>query len=151
MSAPRPQEDFDKVCETIATSNKGLRAACGELGMSTRTFFNWVEKSKENQQQYTRARDEQAEFLADEMIEIADDGSKDTIKVYKDGKEVDVENKEWINRSKLRVETRKWIASKLKPKKYGDKVDLTSDGEKIQPVTIEALSAIASKINENSQ
>ena len=46
-------------------------------------------------------------------------------------------NSEYVQRSRIRIDTRKWIASKLKPKKYGDKVDVTTDGEKINTPVID--------------
>jgi hypothetical protein len=59
-----------------------------------------------------------------------------------------MENKEVVNRSKLRVEARKWIAAKLKPKKYGEKLDVTSAGEKLEKpdtsrLTVVELTALA--------
>ena len=71
------------------------------------------------------------------MLTIADHSDKDTVIIYdKQGNPVPVEDKEWTNRSRLRVDTRKWIASKLKPKKYGDKIDVTTQGQAITQVTI---------------
>ncbi|AGG31951.1 hypothetical protein MU9_2906 [Morganella morganii subsp. morganii KT] len=84
-------------------------------------------------QQYARAREIQAELLAEEIIEIADDSSGDVI-VDDDGKEQT--NHERVARSRLRVDARKWYASKLAPKRYGDRIqhdqkititDLTDD------------------------
>jgi hypothetical protein len=63
------------------------------------------------------------------MIDIADDGSNDFMTITKGDISYEVENKEWTSRSKLRVETRKWAASKLKPKKYGEKLDLGFRGK----------------------
>ncbi|HDL7100129.1 TPA: hypothetical protein PXM79_002920 [Yersinia enterocolitica] len=70
-------------------------------------------------QQYARARAIQAELLAEEIITIADDSSGDVI-VDDDGKEQT--NHERVARSRLRVDARKWYASKLAPKRYGDRV-----------------------------
>lgn len=71
---------------------------------------------------YTRAREDQADTLADEIVAIADDGTNDT---YKNEEGFELVNHDVIARSRLRVEARKWVAAKLKPKKYGDRVDLT--------------------------
>ena len=49
---------------------------------------------------------------------------------------LEVENKEWTNRSKLRVDARKWVASKLKPKKYGDKLDVDANVEGTIKITM---------------
>lgn len=73
---------------------------------------------------YARARESQAEVLADEIIEIADDSSEDFI--FAEGEDKDGNgakkfiNKEYVKRSALRVDARKWVAAKLLPKKYGD-------------------------------
>ena len=76
-------------------------------------------------EQYARAREAQAEIRADEIVDIADDDSND-FTADKDGKPV--ANSEHIQRSRLRVDARKWIAAKLLPKRYGDKIQHTGDG-----------------------
>lgn len=121
-----------EICEKIATSSKGLHRLCKENDSfpSVPTIMRWLLDGKHQSfcNQYTRAREEQAEFMAEEMLDIADDSSRDTIHT----EEGDYQNVEFINRSRLRVDTRKWLASKLKPKKYGDKVDITSDGQRLK-------------------
>lgn len=87
--------------------------------------------------QYARAREGQAESWADQIIEISDDASRDTItKVSKSGQEYEAPDYEWMNRSKLRVDSRKWLMAKLHPAKYGESLDLTSKGEKLEPQAI---------------
>lgn len=128
-----------KVCEEIASTSKSLRTICAQKGMpSVRTVLHWLRDKEDFLRQYTRAKEEQADLLVEEMIDISDDGSNDLMTITKGYESYEVENKEVVNRSKLRVETRKWIASKLKPKKYGDKVqnELTGkDGGPIQVIT----------------
>jgi len=95
-----------------------------------------MRKFPEFLKQYARAKEESADALAEEMLEIADDGRNDWM--ARNGGTDDegnarentyVLNGEHIQRSRVRIDTRKWLASKLKPKKYGDRVDLTnSDG-----------------------
>lgn len=80
----------------------------------------WLDGSKpEFSEQYARAREAQADKLAEEALQIADDGRSDT---YLDAEGNERTDTEVIQRSKLRVDTRKWLASKMAPKKYGDKV-----------------------------
>lgn len=134
MSAGRPniysKELAVIICEEISTSSKSLRTICKDEKLpSVSTVLNWLKDIPEFLTQYTRAKEQQADFLAEEMIDIADDSSGDIDRVDEYGNVI--ENKEFTSRSRLRVETRKWAASKLKPKKYGDKLDLTSDGEKV--------------------
>jgi len=136
MGAGRPsdysEEIADLICTDIATSSKSLKTICEQEGMPNAvTVMRWLRVHDEFRNQYARAKEDQADFLAEEMIDIADDGSNDLMTITKGDISYEMENKEVTNRSKLRVETRKWIASKLKPKKYGEKLDLTSDGEKL--------------------
>jgi len=140
------QEIADSICEQLATSSKSLRSICKEEGMPTvRTVLSWLAQGDKEDatpelkgflHQYARAREQQADFLAEEIIEISDDGTNDLMTITKGDKEYNVENKEVTNRSRLRVDARKWIASKLKPKKYGDKLDVTTKGNEIPSATI---------------
>lgn len=90
------------------------------------TVFRWLATMPEFQDQYARAREAQAETHADDMMEIADDARNDWMKAADEEGGLGYKlNGEHIQRSKLRIDTRKWIASKLKPKKYGDKIEHT--------------------------
>lgn len=123
-------EIANKICTQISTTHKSLKTICSPEDMpDVSTVLRWLadDKHEEFRNQYARAKEEQADLLVEEMIEISDDGTNDTIYTDKGA----MEDKEWTGRSKLRVETRKWIASKLKPKKYGEKLDVTSGGEKL--------------------
>ena len=132
MSRGRPtkytEELANEICELISTTDKGLNAICESLDINKATVFRWLNDNKEFCDKYARAREVQAEYLADQIIEIADDTAND----YKSTENGEVVNSEAIARSRLRVDARKWKASKLAPKKFGDKVDVTSGGEKIQ-------------------
>ena len=95
------------------------------------TLMLWLKEDKEFSEQYTHAKQMQAEIMIDEAMCIADDDSDDIIKVDLDGVEIEKVNHENINRSRLRVDIRKWHASKLAPKLYGDKIDHTTNGKEI--------------------
>ena len=95
------------------------------------TLMLWLKEDKEFSEQYTHAKQMQAEIMIDEAMCIADDDSDDIIKVDSDGVEIEKVNHENINRSRLRVDIRKWHASKLAPKLYGDKIDHTTNGKEI--------------------
>lgn len=123
------QEIADKICEQLAIGTS-LRTVCLADEMpAIRTVFNWFRTYPDFLQQYARAKEESADAMSEEILDIADDGSNDLMTIQKGNVEYEVENKEVVNRSRLRVDTRKWIMSKMKPKKYGDKLDLTSDGK----------------------
>ncbi|MES2397933.1 MAG: terminase small subunit protein [Bacteroidota bacterium] len=125
------KEVCDKICEILSTSSKGLVTICKSDDMPHHaTVMRWLAtpENKEFCDNYTRAREDQADFLADEIIQISDDATNDFMTVTKGEVQYEIENKEWTSRSKLRVDARKWKASKLAPKKYGDKVQTEHSG-----------------------
>ena len=128
-----------EICKRIA-QGETVRNICRDEKMpSAKSIYNWLldEDKKEFLQQYNEAKNVQAELMFEELLEIADDGTNDFVKKeIADGVEVEQLNSEHIQRSRLRVDTRKWYLSKVLPKKYGDKLDMTSGGDKIQGNTI---------------
>ena len=77
---------------------------------------------------YARATKMRADFLFDQILEIADKQDKD-VEISKDG--IEIVNHNLVNRNRLQIDSRKWVLSKMNPKKYGEKLDVTSDGEQI--------------------
>lgn len=119
-------EIASRICAELA-QGRSLRSVCKAEDLpSITTIFNWFRVHPDFLEQYTRAKEESADALSDEMLDIADDGRNDFMEQQvSEGVTAYQVNGEHIQRSRLRIETRKWLASKLKPKKYGDKVDLT--------------------------
>jgi hypothetical protein len=116
MTTPYPisKDVFDDICESIACSSISLRKKCDELQVSTRSFYDYLEvNGDDSKQQYARSKLLQAHLLAAETIEIADE-AKDA------------------NLARVRVDARKWYCGKVAAKVYGDHLDLTSGGEKLQ-------------------
>lgn len=106
------------ICERVATSTVGLNKLCtmyDDLPVKS-TVNLWRYKHPEFSTRYALAKLLQADLLAEECLEIADDDSEDT-KIDFNG--VEVANTEFMARSRLRIDTRKWLASKLLPKQYG--------------------------------
>jgi hypothetical protein len=126
-------EIFNKILIEIE-SGRALRKILKEDDNmpSTQTFYKWIDEDAEKSKQYARACEVRADAIFDDIIDIADDSSGDK-KVIQSGEVVD---SEFVARSRIRIDARKWIASKLNPKKYGDKIDHTTDGEKIQSTVI---------------
>lgn len=128
---PRPSDYTPElagaICDHLA-DGKSMRQIEQLPGMpSARTVYRWLDQHDSFRQQYARARESQMEDLLEEILEIADDASNDTIQTP-EGPRPNLAN---INRARLRIDARKWVMSKLAPKKYGDRVDLTSGGEKL--------------------
>ncbi len=119
------------------SNGSSARQAILESEINNSTFFEWLQKdtSKQYAESYVRACEIRAEKLTDEILQIADEANADIIGVdEKTGKPI--VNGEAINRSRLKVDARKWLAGKLAPKKYGDKIDVTSKGESIQAPSV---------------
>jgi hypothetical protein len=112
----RIKKAVDEICLEIA-NGMSLRAACEPEGRPTpATFLEWMQVDIELAKQYARAREDQADFYADEVVEISD-------------------TEEDPNRARVRIDARKWAAGKRKPKVYGDKIlnEITGkDGEAIE-------------------
>lgn len=117
---PYKEEIFEGICDGLAKSSNGLHYFCNEFGISPFTFYEWIKNDKELSNKYAYARDVQAEYLADQIIKLADDKTGDLVD-SEFGQQGNAAN---VQRSRLQVEARKWIAAKLKPKKYGDKVEV---------------------------
>lgn len=95
--------------------------------------MRWLGVNETFRDQYARAREMQADALFDDILSIADDGRNDWM-LKNFGEDTRwVENGEALRRSALRVDARKWMAGKLKPKQYGEKIDLNHS---IQPIVI---------------
>lgn len=119
------------ILERIA-GGESLRQILETKGLpASSTVFVWLSEDPEFSEQYARAREAQADALFDDILSIADDGTNDWMERRNaDGDVIGwQENGEAIRRSQLRIESRKWMAGKLKPKKYGER--LAIDGKMI--------------------
>ena len=123
------QELADRICGELALG-KSMRKVCEAEDLPhVRTIFKWLRTNDEFRQQYEAAKEECADHYADEIVDIADDG-------YDDFDHLGKVRAEHIQRSRLRVDARKWVASKLKPKKYGDKTQTEVSGPDGGPIPI---------------
>ena len=120
------QETADAICDRLGVG-ESLRSICrGDEMPALSTVFKWLNQQPAFADQYARAREEQAEALADEIVAIADEAD---VAVKHEGEEVRLAlDATGVARNRLRVDARKWAASKLKPKKYGDKIQTEHSG-----------------------
>jgi hypothetical protein len=126
---------FIKAIIEVSEEGKSMTSAI-KGKMSTQKFYELLSNDIEKSKQYARATQMRAEKMADETLEIADNFEHDVNKI--DG--IVITDHAAINRDRLRVDTRKWLLSKLHPKKYGDKIDMTSDGHPVnQSIQIEII------------
>lgn len=116
----------DRICAEMVCGSS-LRSICKADDMpSCVTVFAWLRKYPDFLKRYEAAAVERANYHAEEMLDIADDGTNDWMEVHdKEGECIGYKiNGEHVQRSRLRVDTRKWLMAKLQPKKYGEKVDV---------------------------
>lgn len=123
------QETADEICAELAVG-RSLRDICRKSGPDISTVMRWLAAHEPFREQYARAKTAGADALAEEILDIADDGSNDWMERHdKDGENIGWQfNGEAARRSQIRIDARKWLLSKLAPKKYGDKLDLNHSG-----------------------
>ena len=111
----------EEICYAVSSSSHGIKKLCklNKHWPSHDTIYRWLAMEKEFSDLYARAKRHQIEVIIDEILEIADDTSNDSVISEKDGKLII--DHEHINRSRLKIDTRKWLAAKLCPRLYGDK------------------------------
>ncbi len=134
---PRPSKYENKadICALVLLGMRGgLSAfkACEAAGVPHSTFMEWIRDDAELANSYARAREDLIERIANEVIELSDAD----VGMQPDGK------KDWaaVQKHKLQVDTRKWLLSKLAPKKYGDKLELTGDPDR--PLAIQKIERV---------
>lgn len=110
------------------------------------SVYRWLFKYPEFSKNYTKAREDQAETLADDIVEISDNGTNDWMEINNPDNPGYRVNGEAIARSRLRVDARKWIASKLKPKKYGERQEVEHT---LNVDLVDLLAKARTRINES--
>ena len=134
----RPDPYTPELAATILArlaKGESLRAICRDADMPSRpTVHKWIIEDTDGfATQYTRARDAGLDEIADEVFEIADDGTNDYVQTA-EGQKL---NGEHVQRSRLRFDARRWYLSKLAPKKYGERLATEISGPDGGPVKIE--------------
>ena len=126
-----------KITEVLTQMREGksLRQASKMAGVARQTFLDWVDKDQELSGQYARARSDMIDKIADDIIKIADEEMIPTGEGKVDSA--------MVQKQRLRVDTRKWLLSKLAPKKYGDKLELSGDEQ--APVSIQRIERVILK------
>lgn len=135
IPAAKREAMIEQILFDMSHNGQSLRQSCSNAGLAVATFFDWRNADPILSDRYAKARLDMYDYIADETVRIADEEYREI--------EVDEQDAEgnWIKvtkkvavdtqRSRLRVDTRKWLLSKIAPKQYGDKqvVDnISSDG-----------------------
>ncbi|MCK1742216.1 hypothetical protein IVA80_15430 [Bradyrhizobium sp. 139] len=134
-------EVVDAICDRMV-NGQGLLKICADEGMPGRvTVYRWLASNPEFRKRFAEAREALMDFYAEQILTIAFDESGDVILDQgKDGKTSAVANHAKVQRDRLKVDTLKWTASRLFPKRYGDKMELlgqnVQEGESINKIEL---------------
>lgn len=124
MATGRPttynEKIADEICDLMAVGNTVIDICRREGFPPQGTLYRWLEKQPTFREKYARAREKQADFFAEQIVDIADTST------------------DW-QKARLQLDARKWFASKVAPKKYGEKVEQTIQGSDGGPVRIERV------------
>lgn len=122
------EEDKSVIIDKIISDIEGglsARKAVISAKISSKTFWDWIDKDEEKVKQYTRACEARADFMADEILDIADSSEGD---LYVDDNGDTKIDGNTVQRARTQIDARKWLMSKMAPKKYGDKLDIEQSG-----------------------
>lgn len=120
-------EVADLICERLILGQSLHRICASKDFPSLATVMKWLRSTLDFAQQYARAREEQADTLADQIVELADTATARNAQAIR-----------------VRVDARKWVASKLKPRKYSDRL-IGSDGG---PLSVEIVKFAARELTD---
>jgi len=161
---PRPfdfrQDIADEICQELIGGKSMRTITKPETMPSQWRVYQWLAQNEDFRKQYADARAKQADAIFDECLDIADECSNDFAVDSEGNVKIDHDA---INRAKLRIDTRKWMAGKLRPKVYGDKIEVdnrSSDGSMTPKATIDvskltddelaALTSAAARLTQGS-
>lgn len=108
------EEEGDTICTWIV-EGKSLSSYSRATGRGIGTIYKWLRERADFHARYTSAHEDRADTLVDQMVEIADDAQH-------------ADSMEAVTAARLRVDTRKWIAQKMRASRYGDKVEVKQTG-----------------------
>lgn len=132
----------DEICERLA-DGESLRTICEAENMPSRAaVFRWLASDESFRNQYAHARDAQADTLADEILNLADEcriGVKTTRKANGDEETVTAD---MVERTRVQIDARKWLAGKLKPKVYGEKQAEAASGAELTGALAEIIARL---------
>lgn len=121
-----------EICQRVADGESIRHISLLEHMPSTSMIFRWLDQPEHHlfREHYARARVKQADALLEQIKDIAHDGRNDweILEAERNGQDRIVLNAEHVQRSRLRVDTLKWVMGKLAPKKYGDKIEIEQVG-----------------------
>ncbi|HPJ65962.1 MAG TPA: hypothetical protein PK243_10605 [Flexilinea sp.] len=143
---------FTEICRRISEEGYSIRKCLLDPEFpGSETFYKWLEDDPEKAKRYARACEEREILMLEDIIHIADDTTRDEKIVMMGDAAIVTIDKEHIQRSKVRIDARKYYLAVTNPKKYGNKVDVTSDGESIANMTPEQKDKMLATLLKKAQ
>ncbi len=127
------------ICARLAAGEPLVKMCRDDSMPAVISVYRWLASNEVFREMYVRAREDQADTLADEIITISDESQVGTKTTTKANGDIETVHADMVERSKLRVDARKWIASKLKPKKYGEFMRQEHSGSDGKPMEIKIV------------
>lgn len=122
-----------EICDKVIEEKISFNEAVKESDISLVSFYKWISKSDELQTLYKYARDVRSDVLFEQIIEIADTTEEGTIVETDDQGRTKEKTGDMTQHRRLKIDSRKWVVSRMSPKKYGDKLDLSSADGSMTP------------------
>lgn len=133
------QKIIQSICDNVVENKVSFNKAVDESEITLTSFYTWIANNKDFEKLYNYARIVRSDILFEEIIDISDE-TEEGVVIKETPNGTVIERGDMIRHRQLKIDARKWVVSKMQPKKYGDKLDLTTDGEKInQPNPIAIL------------
>jgi hypothetical protein len=123
---------FDDICEKVVGEQMSFNKAIDDSPITLTTFYKWLKADEQLQKAYNYAREIRADILFEDIIDIADNQEEgEEVELDGAGVVTKIKRGDMIRQRQLKIDARKWTIAKMQPKKYGDKLDITSKDEKI--------------------
>lgn len=148
----RPSKFTQKIADEIierTCAKETLTSICEDSHMpSCQTVYTWLGKNKEFLDEYAKAKSVRAHLLVDEILKISDEDPEMTV-VDEEGNTTTKRDPAGVNRNRLRVDTRKWVASKLLPREYSEKIETSISAPDGGPVNVNSTVRIEGPVAES--
>lgn len=138
------------ICDAVIERHLSFNEAVEASPISRVTFYQWIARDKELQSLYNYAREIRSDILFEEIIDISNN-TEEGEEIITKPSGTEFKRGDMIRHRQLKIDARKWVVSKMNPKKYGDKLDVTTNGEKINAADPFAIIRQNSGINEETK
>lgn len=125
----------DEICKEVIEQKTSFNKAIANSPITPITFYDWILKDDDVRRAYNYAREVRADTLFEEIIDIADQTEEgETVTEKPSG--VEIKRGDMTDHRRLKIDARKWVVARMLPKKYGDKIDITTDNKPINNISL---------------